>query len=300
VVASKLAIVLLGMSVSIYVILKGIISTNHPPFFCIRHTINLVTGRPQDGAFALYTTVPADKAAILPDNIPFTSGVVIPLALEAAICALFVSEPGTALPGVPIPTLGLPPPSLEPVSTNKILVVYGGSSSVGSMVIQLATAAGVHVIAVAGRDNFALSKEAGAAEMFDYKDVEVVDKVVKAVGKLTEGGGEFVGIVDAISIPETYKHDLAVLAQLGGGYLACTHPPPPAEEVPGNVKAGMIFVVNDAATSVWKNFVGQALEKRVLKCLPSPTVLGKGLEFIQEGLVRSEAGVSGTKLVVEV
>lgn len=43
------------------------------------HAINLVTGKPQDGAFALYTAVPTDKAAILPDSIPFTQGVVAPL-----------------------------------------------------------------------------------------------------------------------------------------------------------------------------------------------------------------------------
>jgi NADPH:quinone reductase-like Zn-dependent oxidoreductase len=118
-----------------------------------RHTINLVSGRPQDGAYALYTVVPADKAAILPDAISFKDGVVVPFALEAAICALCISVPGEALPGVPIPTLGLPYPSLEAgrKSPNKVLVVYGGSSSAGSMVTQIATAAGVMSLPSLGR-----------------------------------------------------------------------------------------------------------------------------------------------------
>ena len=116
--------------------------------FPSRHTINLISGRPQDGAYALYTVVPATKAAILPDSISFIDGVVVPFALEAAVCALSLKIPGIALPGVSTPALGLPYPSLEDASPlGKTLVVYGGSSSAGSMVVQLATSAGIHVIA---------------------------------------------------------------------------------------------------------------------------------------------------------
>lgn len=73
----------------------------------------------------------------------------IPFALEAAVCALSLKNPGVALPGVSTPALGLPYPTLEdPVpSLNKTLVVWGGSSSAGSMTVQIATAAGIHVIA---------------------------------------------------------------------------------------------------------------------------------------------------------
>ena len=162
------------------------------------------------------------------------------------------------------------------------------------MVTQLATAAGIQVIAITGAKNAGLSKRCGAVEVFDYKDDSVVDKVVDAVRK---SGNEFVGIFDAISIPETYTPDLAILAQLGGGQLACTHPPP--TDVPANVTAGMIFAVNDVATPVWKDYVTPALEASKLLCLPPPTVVGKGLEFVQEALQKSKAGVSATKLVVE-
>lgn len=122
----------------------------------------------------------------------------------------------------------------------------------------------------------------------------VVEKVVEAV---TKSGGEFIGIFDSIAIPETTVHDLAILAKLGGGHLACSHPPP--TDIPSNVIAGMIFAVNDIATPVWEGFVTPALIAGKLLCLPPPTVVGKGLEFIQEALKRSQAGVSGTKLVVE-
>jgi NADPH:quinone reductase-like Zn-dependent oxidoreductase len=52
-----------------------------------------------------------------------------------------VKEPGVALPGVATPALGLPYPSLVATVLGKTLVVFGGSSSAGSMTTQVATAA---------------------------------------------------------------------------------------------------------------------------------------------------------------
>ncbi len=254
----------------------------------------MVSGRPDDGAFALYTVVQADKAAILPDAIPFTDAVVVPFALEAAVCTLSLKQPGAAMPGVATPALGLPYPSLEPASSDKTLIVYGGSSSVGSMTTQLATAAGMNVISIASARNFELCKSCGATEVFDYHDSSFVEKLIEAVAG---SGQEFVGIFDAIGTPETYANDLAILAKLGGGHLACVHPPP--ENVPDNVIAGMIFAVNEVATPIWRDYVTPALQAGKLKCLPPPTIVGKGLEYIQEALEKCAAGVSATKLVVE-
>ncbi|PLB44472.1 putative zinc-binding alcohol dehydrogenase domain-containing protein cipB [Aspergillus steynii IBT 23096] len=268
----------------------------------IGHTINLVTGRPQDGAFAHYSVVSVDKAAILPDNIPFTDGVVVPFALEAAVCALCLQEPGVAMPGVSTPALGLPYPSLKDTDTalppgKKTLIIYGGSSSVGSMATQFATAMGIHVIAISGAHNFVFSQRCGAIEVLDHKDTAVVEKAVQAVRRL--GESEFIGIFDAIATPETYAHDRVILERLGGGHLACVHPPPAMADLPVNVKAGMIFAVNDVAAPVWRDFVTPALRTGRLQCLPPPVVVGKGLGCVQDGLYLSKAGVSARKLVVE-
>ena len=241
--------------------------------------------------------IPAEKAAIIPDKISFTDGVVVPFALEAAFCALSLKEPGIAMPGVATPALGLPYPSLHDVpSSGKTLVVYGGSSSVGSMTIQIATTAGINVIAISGAHNFDFSKRCGAARVFDHKDTSLVGNVIKAV---RNKGSEFIGIFDAIATPETYANDIAILGQLDGGHLACVHPPPPITNLPANVSAGMIFAVNDVVNPVWKDFVTPALRSGKLQCLPPPLVVGKGLEHIQFALKKSKAGVSATKLVVE-
>ena len=117
-------------------------------FYISRYAINLVSGRPQDGALALSTIVPADKAAILPTSIPFPDGVVVPFALEAVACALFVQTPGTAMSGVSTPALSLPYPLLYPATLGRTMVIYGGCSSVGSTTTQLAAIAGVEVISI--------------------------------------------------------------------------------------------------------------------------------------------------------
>ncbi|KAL6718493.1 hypothetical protein ACLMJK_004585 [Lecanora helva] len=265
--------------------------------FYSSHPINLVTGRPADGAYSWYTILPARKAAILPDSISFNDGVVLPFAIEAAVCALSVREPASCMPGVSTPALGLPYPTTKNTvpSACKTLVVYGPSSSVGSMTTQFATAAGIYVIGIAGAHNYDLVKRSGAMQVFDHKDSSVVEKVIEAA---SVSNYEFAGIFDAISTPETYVRDLTILERLGGGHLACVHPPPD-DNVASTVKSGMIFAVNDVATPVWQDFVTPALESGLLKTLPPPTVVGKGLEYIEEGLKKSKAGVSGTKLVVE-
>ena len=199
------------------------------------------------------------------------------------------------MPGVSTPALGLPYPTLQTPSpsADKTLVVYGASSSVGSMTTQIAAATGISVIAIAGAHNHDLVKHCGAAHVFDHKDSSIVEKVVKAARAVQS---EFVGIFDAISTPESYARDLDILEKLGGGHLACVHPPPPA---PSNVETGMIFAVNDVATSIYRDFVTPALQSGRLKCLPPPTIVGKGLEYVNDALKKCRAGVSGMKLVVE-
>jgi hypothetical protein len=61
----------------------------------------------------------------------------------------------------------------------------------------------------------------------------------------------------------------------------------------------MIFGVNDVVAPVWREFVTPALQDGKLQCLPPPVIVGKGLEHIQDALNKCKAGVSATKLVVE-
>ena len=227
----------------------------------------------------------------------------VPFALEATLSALTSKVVGTALPGVPTPALGLPYPSLKQDSQvskpNKTLIIYGGSSSVGSMATQIATAAGIRVISILGSRNFGLATDCGAVHTISRDDPALVDKAVEAARKFPQN--EFVGIFDTISSPATYEHDVKILKELDGGGFICVHPPPVIADVPAktNIKPAMIFAGREETSVVWEGFVTPALACGQLKCLPQPHVVGKGLQHVQEALELMKAGVSATKLVVE-
>jgi NADPH:quinone reductase-like Zn-dependent oxidoreductase len=90
---------------------------------------------PAEGAFQDYTVVQANMAAPIPASMSFEDAAVLPLALSTAACALFEKD-----------CLALGYPSLSPRPTGEVVLVWGGSTSVGSNAIQLAAAAGYEVI----------------------------------------------------------------------------------------------------------------------------------------------------------
>lgn len=223
------------------------------------------------------------------------------------------------MPGVATPALGLPYPSLDLDEAqglhsdplNKTVIIYGGSSSVGLMTTQLATAAGITVLSICSAHNAEMSKKSGAVEVFNYHDPSFMEQIVAATHEPRFKNHEVIGIIDAVSTPETYTNDLTLLAKLsdkaGDGtapkHLACVHPPPSAPStIPDHIKTGMIFAINPIATPVWTDYVTPALRAGKLKCLPPPYVAEKGLAGIQKALDRYREGgegISGRKVIVE-
>lgn len=121
------------------------------------------------------------------------------------------------------PTLGAKP-------NGKTVLIWGGSSSVGSTSIQLAKAAGYTVATTASAHNEAYVRSLGATHFFDYGRAGVLDEIVE-----TLRAERFAGIFDCISEEGTAKSCADVLSQLGGGVLPLTLWPP--EGLPKNVDA---------------------------------------------------------------
>ena len=122
-----------------------------------RHVISLLSNDVKDGGFQLYSSAPAGTTGILPSKVSFAEGSVIPLALDTAAVGLYsASSDGF---------LGLPFPSPNPSSSGKTIVVWGGSSSVGTFAIQLSVASGVKVVTTASKHNFDFVKSIGASEV---------------------------------------------------------------------------------------------------------------------------------------
>ncbi|KAK4548241.1 hypothetical protein LTR36_010111 [Oleoguttula mirabilis] len=255
----------------------------------LAHATSLLSSNAQEGGFQLYTKSSSKTTALIPGDITYAAASVLPLALDTAIVGLCSpAEEGKGL--------GLPFPSLDPKPSGKTIVVWGGSSSVGALCIQLATAAGAKVVAVSSSANFDFCKRCGATEVCDYKKADtVVEDVVKAV---KSAGGEFAGVYDAISIQDqSYKYTLPVLEKLGGGVLSVVLGGP--KDPPSSVKVGNVFGINPLTHPVWEKYITQALEQGKLMCLPEPLVVGKGLEAVQKGLDKNKEGVSARKVVIE-
>ena len=142
------------------------------------------------GAFQKFVVVQKNAVAELPYKIPSSVGVVLPLGISTAAAGLYQKD-----------FLGLPLPSAEdkPKALNRTILIWGGSSSVGSCAIQLAVASGAEVVTTASSKNADYCKSLGAAEVFDYHSKSVEDDVVKWLdGKTVLGAYHAVGADGAI------------------------------------------------------------------------------------------------------
>lgn len=216
----------------------------------------------------------------------FNSASVLPLAISTAAACLFKKE-----------TLALPLPSSNAPSTGKSVLVWGGSSSIGATAIQLAVAAGVKVVSVAGKHNLDKIKGLGATAAFDYNDPKVTHDIIAALQ-----GTEFAGVCDAIATAEAAAAWTPVYEKLGGRYGSVQ---PDAPGLPKGIEGASVFAPSVALSDryvgdvVWAEFVPEALEKGTLKAVPEPLVVGKGLEAVQKGYDEQKKGVSFRKVVIE-
>jgi threonine dehydrogenase-like Zn-dependent dehydrogenase len=249
----------------------------------------IIDGQRKYGAYQLYSVAKVDTVAKIPQSVSFAEASVVPAVFITALVTLCAGS-GRGL--------GLALPSFSPKTSGKVVVVWSASTGVGLQALQLAKAAGVTTIATASLHNFDLIKATGAAEVLDYRSPTVVKDVVRAVEAT---GEQFAGVIDCISIFEqSIPACIEILQHFGGGKLGVMVPHIPYD-FPENVEAIRINIteLDDLVHPFFKGFITPALGKGVLKCLPEPLVVGKGLESLQKGLDQMREGVSARKVVVE-
>ncbi|OQO01106.1 hypothetical protein B0A48_13349 [Cryoendolithus antarcticus] len=244
------------------------------------HAWQFLTGQAGDGAFSLYTRIPAGNAAILPNNVYFKQGAVLPVAIDTAARGFY----DTGFMGLDLPTTDAKP-------NGKVVVVYGGSTSVGAAAIQLAVNAGYRVIATSSPRNYDLCRAAGASDVFDYKSPSIVDDIAKSVGT-----DQFVGLWNTIGIPESFDVVTPIMQKLGGGFVANTKPPGPTPE---GITVKFVLGLGEYSYPLWEHWITAALALGKLKALPEPKVVGKGLESLEHAFEVRNGDVSGCKIVVE-
>ncbi|MBB3695620.1 zinc-binding alcohol dehydrogenase family protein [Sphingomonas sp. BK580] len=267
-----------------------------------------------EGAFQTYVVILAHMAAPIPGDLSFEAASVLPLALSTAACGLFQQD-----------LLALTHPVSKPAATGETLLVWGGSTSVGSNAIQLAVAAGYDVVTTASPRNADYLKRLGASQVFDYRKPTVVADIIAALrgrklaGAIAIGVGSGGACVDVVAACE------------GRRFVALATPPTSFDAVPagkgrwralvpamarmlaGNaalmIKArrrrvgtkfiwGSALLGNEVGPMIYEKFLPTALAEQRYVAAPPAVIAGHGLDAIPAALERQRRGVSASKLVV--
>lgn len=271
------------------------------------------SNKSSEGGFQTYTVLRETVTAAIPDTISYEQACVIPLGLSTAACGLFGKD-----------YLALPPPTPDPESTGKTVLIWGGSSSVGCNAIQLACAAGYEVITTASPRNHALLRKLGASRVFDYKSPSVVEDIVKALENSTVAGAFAIGsysVEACISILGKCKGSRRFIAQASANLPKTGLPSSLLGWVPfgatmayhgvnSTIKAKQNGVTvkfiwgsdpawNELGPLVYRDYLPQALIEKKFIPAPEPLIVGTGLEHVQKGLDLNLKGVSAQKVVVK-
>ncbi len=178
------------------------------------------SNRSAEGAFQQYTVMRQHLVAAIPGHVSFEQACVLPLGLSTAACALFKSD----YLALDLPNLLSSPFAQMPSDERSrkqapkaVLIVWGGSTSVGCNAIQLAVAAGYEVVATASPKNHTFLKSLGASYIFDYNSSSAVQDMLALLavsqadvaGAIAAGFGSAqacVNLLSALSFASERKH----------------------------------------------------------------------------------------------
>ncbi|MDR3471120.1 MAG: zinc-binding alcohol dehydrogenase family protein [Devosia sp.] len=249
------------------------------------------TNRPAMGAFQRYVVLTAHMVSPIPDFLSFEQAAVLPLQLSTAATGMFQQD-----------GLGLAFPTAKPTERRETVLVWGGSTGVGSNAIQLARNAGYRVVATASARNFDYLRSLGAAATIDRNSPAAVDELVAAIGESPLAGSLAIGNG---SLPKVMK----VAARVPGSKRVSSAAPGfitriVALRAPRGVKVSGIWggalKDNEVGPAVYVDFLPTALAVGAYRAEPQAEIVGHGLDAIPAGLQRLRKGVSAKKLVVTI
>jgi NADPH:quinone reductase-like Zn-dependent oxidoreductase len=247
-----------------------------------------VQGAPDYGAFKMRVLVPAVNMVPLPQEMSFNEAALLPMAVLTGWSAFH--------------SIGYARDTKYTAGDKQGLLVWGGASSIGSAMVQMATLMGFRVYATASPKHHEYLKTLGASKVFDYRDEDVVGKIVKAAredGVTIQTGYDAAGQLQSC---------LDILKELKGeGTAKLASAIPLSADSPKMEGVEVRFVQAPAGEEerteffrfVFRVWLKERLEKGEFVPSPKIKVIGKGLESLQKGLDELKQGVSGVKLVVE-
>ncbi len=247
--------------------------------------------RAAGGAFQHYVVLLAHMVCPIPNFLSFEQAAVLPLQLSTAATGLFQQD-----------GLALALPSADPPERRATVLVWGGSTGVGSNAIQLACNAGYRVVATASARNFDYLRSLGAAVIIDRNGPAAVSELVAAIGKgplagsLAIGNGSLQKVMRvAARVPGTRRVSSAApafitrLLSLSG---------PRGVQVSGIW--GGTLKDNEVGPAIYNDFLPGALATGMYRAEPPAEIAGYGLKAIPGALQQLRKGVSAKKLVVSI
>ncbi|PVH77688.1 alcohol dehydrogenase [Cadophora sp. DSE1049] len=279
---------------------------------------------PNYGAFQERCLVPWQHAVPIPDGISWNEAATLPVSVEVPLNAWDamgiprvggITVSGPNLTG--FTETGTIVGTREQIQEKReALLIWGASSSVGSMGVQSArllredpNSSISAVYATAGRANKDYVASLGADRMFDYKNPNVVGAIISAA---KEDGLVIRHCFLATGLLEPCQAVLKEFWDEGSkGEKVKTSKIASAAIVPSDAKVvngvETVFVMPSSVEEERLqhfHYVGTwirtNLSKGTIRPSPEPSVVGKGLECINAGLDMLRVGVSCAKLVVEV
>ncbi|KJZ68604.1 hypothetical protein HIM_12002 [Hirsutella minnesotensis 3608] len=160
--------------------------------------------KPLNGAFAEYVKLVGDLTLRVPDDMSIEDASALGTALASACMVLFWS-------------LGWPLDILDGARRDEHLppvLVYGGSTSTGTMVLQLLHLCGFPTITTCSPHNFELVKSYGADQVYDYKSPNCAQEIRSDTSNLLEYA------IDCFSEDSSMRFCYAALGRAGGYYTA--------------------------------------------------------------------------------
>jgi NADPH:quinone reductase-like Zn-dependent oxidoreductase len=225
----------------------------------------------------------------------------VPADIDLAIPASLMMNL-TCVVGLFTGRLGLDKPRLDssvPAKGLKVLV-YGGSSSFGSLSVQYLSQAGYAVSTTTSPKHRDFVSKLGAVAVIDHTldQDALIDELV------TEG--PYALVVDTISLPNTVAVTARVLAAQGGGKLYAMQPAFGPETLPDGVTrvfepwSDPLYEEKNRGLQEWviQTYLPQGVSRGGITPLPIQKI-GGGLKGVNEALDRLQRGVSGVRLVAD-
>jgi NADPH:quinone reductase-like Zn-dependent oxidoreductase len=247
---------------------------------------------PAEGAFQHYVVLMQHMVCAIPESLSFEQASVLPLALSTAASGMFQKD-----------QLRLMLPGASSVGRAETVLVWGGSTSVGSNAIQLARSAGYRVVATASPHNFGYVRSLGAAEAVDYHSPTAVDEIVDRIGDSPLAGTL---AITSGSLPPAVK----IASRVAGSKRVASARPGPLTQlrarrarrlgVQVSIVWGSTLKDNEIGPAIYTDFLPAALTAGTYRAAPDASVVGDGLACIPVALQQLRDGVSATKLVVTV